>query len=305
MKSLKNILYESFKKKLLQSKLQAFFIGTMIGLILSWLYLLTGGDTFLSVPLWAEIVFYPGFPVGWYCYDLFGGNISLAFLFGSLSVGLFYGIAFVVVLSIWSLLAQMGKYAIALLCIITIIVGMLFLRQFLLSPLSERAFALSSRLEQEFTLTITSDPSGAMVYPLRDSGQPESIGTTPIEFKGSYDIDRDGSGWGVAGRGIHLESTEEGILVRLDCIVAKNGYYCEELTPILATIPQKNARPEQMPSEFKYNAMLIPNESAIINKVGTAVIVNGTFVEVNPPSLKLTEGIYMIDIKSAKRGFPK
>jgi len=297
MKSFKNILYEAFKKKLLQSKLQVFFIGTMIGLILSWLYLLTGGEIWWSVPLWAEIVFYPGFPVGWYCYDLFGGNLSFALLFGSLSVGLFYGIAFVVVLSIWSLLAQMGKYAIALLCIITIIVGMLFLRV-LLHPRS----APSSRLEREFTLTITSDPSGAMVYPLQNygHGQPDSIGTTPIEFKGSYDIARNGSGYGFSGRGISLESTEEGVLVRLDCIVAKNGYTCQELAPVLATIPKKNARPEQMPSKFKYNAMLIPNESANIKKVGTAVIVNGSFVEVNPPSLKLMEGVYIIDIKSAK-----
>ena len=75
---------------------------------------------------------------------------------------------------------------------------------------------------------------------------------------------------------------------------------CQELAPVLGTILKKNALPDQMPSELKYNAKLIPNESPHISKVGTAVIVNGSFLGVNPPSLKLTEGIYMIDVKSAK-----
>ena len=296
MKSLKNIVYESFKKILQQSKLQAFFVGTMIGLIASWLYLLAGGQTWLFVPLWAEIVFYPGFFVGGYSYNL-SGNEPIAVLLGTLSVGLFYGIVFVIILSLGMFLRDREKYVVVLLCIATVIVGILFLKGIFLS--SDKTTISSIR--QEFTLSITSDPPGAMVY--HRYGQP--IGTTPIEIKGSYDIDRDGYGCGVSGSGINLESTEEGVIVRLDCIVAKNGYTCQELASVLATIPKKNARPEQMPSEFKYNARLIPNESANINKIGTAVIVNGFFVEVNPPSLKLTEGIYMIDIKSAKPGFPK
>ena len=37
-----------------------------------------------------------------------------------------------------------------------------------------------------------------------------------------------------------------------------------------------------------------------VKKVGTAIIANGSFLEVNPPTLKLTEGVYTIDIKSAE-----
>jgi|GEM_PF-5498662 len=80
----------------------------------------------------------------------------------------------------------------------------------------------------------------------------------------------------------------------------QNGYICQEQAPVLATIPKNIARPDQMPSEFKYNAKLIPNESANVKHVGQAVLVNGAFLDVNPPSLKMNEGVYIIDIKSAE-----
>ncbi len=291
---MKYLPHKALSKILQQSKRQAFYVGVMIGLIASWLYLLTGGSTFLSVPKWAEIVFYPGFFAGFYFYNLFRAE-SLAILFGSLTVGLFYGIVFVVILSLWKLFAHRKKYVITVLCLITIVTGMLFLNKLFSSP-SDACHSIS----QEFTLAITSNPSGAKIYPLYNWGQPDLIGTTPAEFNGSYSIDRDGSGWWISGRGINFKSTEQGILVLLNCIVVKDGYVCQEVAPVLETIPKNIAHPNQMPSEFKYNAKLISNDSPCVNKIGQAVLVNGAFLGVNPPSLKLTEGTYIIDIKSAK-----
>ena len=42
----------------------------------------------------------------------------------------------------------------------------------------------------------------------------------------------------------------------------------------------------------------------MLETIGAAInktIVNGFFIDVNPPSLKMKEGVYMIDIKSAKQ----
>ena len=301
MPSLKLILCKFLNKVLQQSKIQVFFVGVMIGLIASWLYLLAGGQTWLFVPLWAEIVFYPGFFVGGYSYNLFG-NEPLAVLLGTIAVGLFYGTVFVIILSLGRFLRHKKKYVVVLLCIATVVVGILFLKKFFLS--SDKI--LINSIRQEFTLSITSDPPGARVYPARTWGQPDSIGTTPFELKGSYTADKDGSGWWPWANGIQLEPDEEGVNIRLeDYVVAKNGYICQELAPVLATIPGWKTHPGKMPSELKYHVKLISEDSSHVNKIGTAVIVNGSFVEVNPPSLKLTEGIYMVDIKSAKPGFPK
>jgi len=296
MKSIRNALSEATKQLLQKRKIEMFCIGFMMGLIASWIYLLAGGQTWLFVPSWAEIVFYPGFFVGGCSYNLFLGK-PLAVLIGTLTVGLFYGTVFVTMLLLGRFLRHRKKYVIVLLCITTVVIGISFLKKLFLSS----DISAISYLRQDFTLTITADQPGANVYPLQGYWHEpaEPIGTTPLTFDGFYRIDRVGTGWMVSGKGIRLKSTEDGFLVLLDCIVAKNGYLCKEVAPVLATLP-KNIQPDQMPSEFNYNAKLIPEESPHVNKIGTAVMVNGSFLEVNPPSLKMNEGVYIIDIKSAK-----
>lgn len=106
MKSIGNRLLDPIKK--LPLTIKVFCAGAIIGLIASWAYLLCGGDYWLFIPRWAEIVFYPGFIVGNYCYDLFGIE-SLAVVVGTLAVGLSYGILSVVILSIWKLLTGKKK----------------------------------------------------------------------------------------------------------------------------------------------------------------------------------------------------
>jgi hypothetical protein len=294
MKSIAYTLIETIKKLPKKNKIEIFSAGAMLGLISSWIYLLSGGSTGWFVPLWALKVFLPGFLVGTYCYNL-SRNMPLALLFGSLSVGMFYGIVLVVMQCIWNLLTRRKKYIIVVLCIITVVTGMLFLNYLYSS-------SDSKSLSREFTLSITSDPSGAKVYPLNYGDQPDSIGTTPLELKGSYSIDLDGSGWGISGQGINFKSTEEGILVLLNCVVIKDGYTCQELAPVLATVPPNITRPDQIPLEFKYNAKLIPNESPYVKHVGKAVLVNGAFLGISPPSLKMNEGIYIIDIQKCRTG---
>jgi hypothetical protein len=296
MISLTKIVLEIFNKVLQQSKTQMFFIGLMVGLVASWLYLLAGGSTWLFVPLWAEVIFYPGFFVGGYCYYLFGNSIAI--LLGTMAVGLFYGIFFVIILLLGRFLRYRKKYFLVLLCTTTVIVGVLFLKKLFLSS----DMSAASYIKQDFTLKITSDQPEAKVYPLQEywNEPPKPIATTPLELKGFYRIDRVGTGWVVSGRGIRLKATEEGFLILLDCIVAKNGYICKDVAPVLATI-SKNSSPAQLPSELKYHANLIPEESPIINKVGSAVMVNGVFLEVEPPSLKLNQGVYLIDIKGTEQ----
>ena len=125
MKTLRHILYDVFKKLLKQSKLKAFFAGTMVGLILSWSYILLGGDVFWGIPTWAYTIFYPGFWAGFVCYDFFN-SAPVATLIGTICVGMFYGVAFLAILSIWKLCAQKKQYLIAILCILTLVLGIAF-----------------------------------------------------------------------------------------------------------------------------------------------------------------------------------
>lgn len=104
MKSIGHALSESIKK--LPLNIKVFCAGVIVGLIMAWTYLLNDGYYWLFIPLWAEIIFYPGFIVGNYCYDLFGIQ-PLAIVVGTLAVGLSYGILFVVLLSIWKLVRNL------------------------------------------------------------------------------------------------------------------------------------------------------------------------------------------------------
>ena len=86
-----------------RNKVKVFLAGVILGLISSWAYILADGDYWLFIPLWAEIIFYPGLLVGNFCYDLFG-NEPLVLLLGTLSVGLFYGIVLSIVHLMWILI---------------------------------------------------------------------------------------------------------------------------------------------------------------------------------------------------------
>lgn len=63
--------------------------GFGIGTVSAAAYLLLGGAYFLSVPLWAFIVFRPGFFVGYAAYDS-GLNQNLSKTVGVVAVGLAY-----------------------------------------------------------------------------------------------------------------------------------------------------------------------------------------------------------------------
>ena len=56
-------------------------------------YLLSGGVYFLFVPRWAQIVFYPGFFMGFWAYEHLQAGEFCAKVVGVLSVGLAYAVA--------------------------------------------------------------------------------------------------------------------------------------------------------------------------------------------------------------------
>ncbi|RKY10526.1 MAG: hypothetical protein DRP56_00730 [Planctomycetota bacterium] len=100
MKSIRNVLPRTIKQLLPNNSIKVFCAGFIIGLIASWAYILADGDYWVFIPLWAEIIFYPGFLAGNFCYNLFS-NMNLALWAGTLTVGLFYGIVLVVMHSLW------------------------------------------------------------------------------------------------------------------------------------------------------------------------------------------------------------
>ena len=67
-----------------------FLFGASIGLIGSLLYLVLGGDVFILVPLWAAVIFLPGFYVGDLLYNHVG--FTTAVIAGIVAVMLTYGI---------------------------------------------------------------------------------------------------------------------------------------------------------------------------------------------------------------------
>jgi hypothetical protein len=280
---------ESIKRLVPQSRHEAFWIGMMPGLIASWAYVICGGSTWLSVPVWAQVVFYPGLFVGMSSYHFFG-SMTLALLTGTVSVGLFYGFLLMAVFSIWNVGAKRSKVILAVLGIMTLIAGLIFGGHLLSSSGADC-------LAQDYSLSITSEPAGAAVYPVSHQGQPAALGVTPLVLKGSYTIGRDGLGWGFSGQGINLKSTDKETLVVFSCVVIKDGVVCKDQSPILATIPKNMTRPAQVPSKFQYHAKFPDVRPSDAKQVGKAILVDGTFYDVNPAALKMLEGVYTIDIK--------
>jgi|ERR1035437_4309707 hypothetical protein len=63
--------------------------GFGLGVVAATAYLLLGGDYFLNVPRWADILFYPGFRAGFQVYQ-WGLRVAASELVGVLAVGLAY-----------------------------------------------------------------------------------------------------------------------------------------------------------------------------------------------------------------------
>ena len=77
--------------------------GFGVGVVSATTYLLQGGDYFLFIPRWAEIVFYPGFRAGTAAYDL-GLRQGAAKVVGVLAVGLAYAALAALAWFVWSAL---------------------------------------------------------------------------------------------------------------------------------------------------------------------------------------------------------
>lgn len=75
---------------------RAFLTGFIFGLIVSGIYIVTGGSTWLFVPIWAEIVFCSGIFAGIWFYENISTSMPLAHLCGWLTVGISYGFIFLV-----------------------------------------------------------------------------------------------------------------------------------------------------------------------------------------------------------------
>jgi hypothetical protein len=75
--------------------------GFAAGVIGSAAYLLLGGEYLWRVPLWATVVFYPGFVVGNWAYDHCHVSVLVAQVIGVLAVGLAYALMAALARWIW------------------------------------------------------------------------------------------------------------------------------------------------------------------------------------------------------------
>jgi hypothetical protein len=71
--------------------LMAGLYGLCLGAASSTAYLLLGGSDFWNVPIWAKILFFPGFVGGYQCYQ-WGLSENAARLVGVIIVGLSYAL---------------------------------------------------------------------------------------------------------------------------------------------------------------------------------------------------------------------
>lgn len=76
-------------------KLAAFGIGFLVGSLGVSLYLACAGDYYpFFAPLWARIAFFPGFVVGSWFHETVFASRELAIALGCLTVGISYGLLF-------------------------------------------------------------------------------------------------------------------------------------------------------------------------------------------------------------------
>lgn len=66
--------------------------GFILGLAASFAYLAAGGSTFLSIPLWANILFYTGFFTGTMVQFSFGPTYNAPEIVGCLTVAVTYAL---------------------------------------------------------------------------------------------------------------------------------------------------------------------------------------------------------------------
>ncbi len=87
-----------------KTKLKWFSIGFLSGLISSVIYFLSGGDVWLSIPDWAWVLFWPGFIIGEYSFNLLStfGFEDFSLIIGVLSNGIYYGVLALIINSIVS-----------------------------------------------------------------------------------------------------------------------------------------------------------------------------------------------------------
>jgi len=231
----------------LRIMLKAFLIGVMAGLISSGLYILVGGGTWLFIPKWAWILYLPGFLAGFSWFEHYG-SITLAHFVGWVTVGISYGIVSMAVVSLSNVLKRQVKRISSKLIVWTTIVTITVM--FILLY-----FHFYDYYEQQLHLRITSVPTGATVFSLKQGVKGIVLGTTPLDLTIPYRIGKNMSHFGWSGWGITLHLREDGIDIRLACFIAKDGYYSQECTEKLSTVP-KGFHKDQMPVELNYEVSL-------------------------------------------------
>jgi hypothetical protein len=80
----------------------AAFVGMDLGVLGGAAYLFLGGAVVFGIPLWAELVFYPGFWVGFWAYDHWHLKEGAAALTGLITVGLAYAAIAVLIRLAWN-----------------------------------------------------------------------------------------------------------------------------------------------------------------------------------------------------------
>lgn len=145
--------------------------------------------------------------------------------------------------------------------------------------------------EFSWRVELNSQPAGARVYQLGPYASPQSLGVTPYSETASCQTAEPSPndyGW------FTIDSVSDGLQVKLQCLIAKDGYESQILTQVLADVVQP-ATSNDLPAQLSYTAVLKPVSSRF-KRIGRAQLVNGRAIGVVPDGLDVTEGVYEIDI---------
>jgi hypothetical protein len=146
---------------------------------------------------------------------------------------------------------------------------------------------LGAGVDQTMHFRIDSVPPGAHLYSLDEGAR---IGQTPYSNEWSCSLDR----WSYPGLGFAIKNSETGCMIRLNCAITKEGYESQLLTQILASVSQSRSA-RNLPSQINFTALLKPTTSQL-KPAGRALLVNGRVMAGAPDGLKVTEGVYQINI---------
>lgn len=147
-------------------------------------------------------------------------------------------------------------------------------------------------INQTMHFTLDSQPPGARLY-YQEPVLWKDIDVTPHTQTWVYRVSPDGRDGLWDGNGLDLVRCNGGYQMRLNCVIAKEGYESQILTQVLATISQPNTS-NDLPAQLNYTAVLKPMSPP--RPVGRAQLVNGRLLEIVPANLDVTKGIYRIDI---------